>query len=72
MLPEGTKTCKLCGHVLWREEEKEVCIHCQHDWHTITQAFLEFLPNKRAHLTATADCVAERVDESGWLANNHT
>jgi len=21
MLPEGTKTCKICGHVLWRDEE---------------------------------------------------
>jgi hypothetical protein len=30
MLPEGTKTCKLCGHVLWRDEEKEVCFDCKH------------------------------------------
>ena len=31
MLPEGTKTCKICGHVLWRDEEKDVCESCKHD-----------------------------------------
>lgn len=29
-------------------------------------------PNTFLHWTASADCVAERVDESNWLANNHT
>ena len=46
MLPEGTKTCRLCGHVLWRDEEEVVCVACQHTWHVIAQAHLEILPNK--------------------------
>lgn len=46
MLPEETKTCRLCGHVLWRDDEKEVCLDCKHDWHIIAQAWLEILPNK--------------------------
>ena len=45
MLPEGTKTCRLCGHVLWRDEEKVVCVDCQRTWHVIAQAYLEILPN---------------------------
>ena len=66
MLPEGTKTCRLCVHVLWRDEEKEVCLDCNHNWHIIAQAWLEILPNKRLHLTATGmESACEGNNSSG-------
>jgi len=46
MYPEGTKTCKVCGHILWREEETTVCLDCKETWHIIAQAVLQYLPNK--------------------------
>lgn len=38
MLPEEIKTCKLCGHTLWSDEEKQVCVTCKHDFHILAQA----------------------------------
>ena len=43
MLPEGTKTCKICGHVLWRDEEKDVCESCKHDLRDLIAAHVEYL-----------------------------
>ena len=43
MLPEGTKTCKICGHVLWRDEEKDVCESCKHDLRDFIAACIERL-----------------------------
>lgn len=46
MYPEGTKTCKICGHILWRENEHIICDNCRDTWKIIAKAFLELLPNK--------------------------
>lgn len=61
MLTEGTKTCRLCGHVLWRDEEKEVCLDCKHNWHIIAQAWLEILPNKACSRQEPAVAVESQV-----------
>ncbi len=61
MYPEGTKTCKVCGHILWREEETTTCFDCKETWHIIAQAVLRYLPNNRLHSDAgkSADLQAD-------------
>ena len=65
MYPEGTKACKVCGHILWREEETTVCLDCKETWRIIAQAVLQYLPNNRVQLTAAGVLTDSEVEHSG-------